>query len=101
MNKPIARSLIVLLLLCLLLLGLSASTLAAPVEDEFELAYWYETGGGGSWMSSQDGEYLLGATAGQSGVGEEPMTGGEYSLTGGFWSPLDETLLYVPVARKK
>jgi opacity protein-like surface antigen len=101
MKKPIARSLIVLLLLAVMLLMLSASSLAAPAEDVFELANWYETGGGGGWMSSQDGSYILGATIGQAEAGEEESTGGGYSLAGGFWSPVDETLLYLPVARKK
>ena len=44
---------------------------------------WYKTAGGGG--TSANGQYSLSGTIGQHDAGG-PMTGGNYSLTGGFWS---------------
>jgi hypothetical protein len=44
---------------------------------------WYKIAGGGG--TSSNGQYLVSGTIGQHDAGE-PMAGGNYSLTGGFWS---------------
>ena len=44
---------------------------------------WYKIAGGGG--TSTNGQYALSGTIGQHDAGG-PMTGGNYSLTGGFWS---------------
>jgi hypothetical protein len=44
---------------------------------------WYRIAGGGG--TSTNGQYTLSGTIGQHDAGG-PMTGGSYSLTGGFWS---------------
>lgn len=44
---------------------------------------WYKIAGGGG--TSSNGQYTLSGTIGQHDAGG-PMTGGNYSLTGGFWS---------------
>ncbi len=44
---------------------------------------WYKVSGGGS--SSTGGVYTVSGTIGQHDAGG-PMTGGNYSLTGGFWA---------------
>jgi hypothetical protein len=44
---------------------------------------WYKIAGGGG--TSAGGNYTLSGTIGQPDAGT-PMTGGNYSLTGGFWS---------------
>jgi len=44
---------------------------------------WYKVAGGGG--TSSGGTYQLSGTIGQQDAGG-PMTGGGYSLTGGFWS---------------
>jgi hypothetical protein len=44
---------------------------------------WFKTAGGGG--SSASGQYAISGTIGQHDAGT-PMTGGGYSLTGGFWS---------------
>ena len=44
---------------------------------------WYKIAGGGG--TSTNGQYSLSGTIGQHDAGA-PMTGGNYSLTGGFWS---------------
>jgi hypothetical protein len=44
---------------------------------------WYKISGGGG--TSGSGQYAVSGTIGQHDAGG-PMTGGNYSLTGGFWS---------------
>ncbi len=44
---------------------------------------WFKISGGGG--TSTNGQYTLSGTIGQHDAGG-PMTGGGYSLTGGFWS---------------
>lgn len=44
---------------------------------------WYKISGGGG--TSTNGQYVVSGTIGQHDAGG-PMTGGNYSLTGGFWS---------------
>jgi len=44
---------------------------------------WYKIAGGGG--TSTGGTYVVSGTIGQPDAGG-PMTGGSYSLTGGFWS---------------
>jgi len=44
---------------------------------------WYKVAGGGG--TSSNGQYTVSATIGQHDAGG-PMTGGNYSLTGGFWA---------------
>ena len=44
---------------------------------------WFKVSGGGG--TSSGGQYTVSGTIGQHDAGG-PMTGGNYSLTGGFWS---------------
>ena len=44
---------------------------------------WYKVSGGGG--TSSNGQYSVSGTIGQHDAGG-PMTGGSYSLTGGFWA---------------
>ena len=44
---------------------------------------WYKISGGSG--TSTNGQYSLSGTIGQHDAGS-PMTGGNYSLTGGFWA---------------
>jgi hypothetical protein len=44
---------------------------------------WYKVAGGGG--TSSNGQYAVSGTVGQHDAGG-PLTGGQYSLTGGFWS---------------
>jgi len=46
---------------------------------------WYKIAGGGG--TSSNGQYAVSGTIGQHDAGG-PMTNEEYSVTGGFWSPL-------------
>jgi hypothetical protein len=45
---------------------------------------WHTIDGGGG--TSTNGQYSLSGTIGQPDANHQPMTGGNYSLTGGFWS---------------
>jgi hypothetical protein len=64
-----------------LVLALSASSLRAQSYS----IDWYKISGGGG--TSSNGQYTVSGTIGQHDAGG-PMTGGNYSLTGGFWSLL-------------
>ncbi|MBC7263071.1 MAG: hypothetical protein H5T64_01795 [Chloroflexi bacterium] len=57
-------------------------TLASvALADTYDLSWWTVDGGG--YTFSSGGPYLLGGTIGQPDAGR--MSGGAYSLSGGFW----------------
>src|SRR3569833_1262653 len=68
-------------LLAALALVLSATTASA---QNYSID-WYKISGGGG--TSSNGQFTLSGTIGQHDAGG-PMTGGNFSLTGGFWSLL-------------
>ncbi len=69
----------------------------APRADEYSMT-WYVVGGG-AYMTSADGSYTFGATAGQSAVGA--LSGGDYALQAGFWGGItDGSSLYLPLILK-
>ena len=73
-----AKSLLKLLCFCLLPSAFCLPALAQPYSID-----WYKVSGGGG--TSTNGQYSLSGTIGQHDAGG-PMTGGSYSVTGGFWS---------------
>ncbi|MGA3283382.1 MAG: hypothetical protein ABSD57_02835 [Verrucomicrobiota bacterium] len=56
---------------------------AAGLRSQQYSVDWYKIAGGGG--TSSNGQYSVSGTIGQHDAGG-PMTGGSYSLTGGFWS---------------
>lgn len=76
-----------------LVLGMLLLASTALAGGPYELL-WYSIGAGGG--ECEGGAYALQASVGQSaGV---PMTGGAYSLGGGFWSGVPPVYLrYLPV----
>src|ERR1017187_8289170 len=85
MNKPrwmigTGRGSAAKLLLCLILLP-SACCLRA-LGQTYSIDWYKISGGGGTSTNSQ---YSLSGTIGQHDAGG-PMTGGSYSVTGGFWA---------------
>jgi hypothetical protein len=46
---------------------------------------WYKIAGGGGTSSNSNGQYSVNGTIGQPDA-SSAMSGGNYSLTGGFWS---------------
>ena len=65
-------------------LGLYAGVLSPPVllAQPYSIDWFTIDGGGGT---STGGVYLVSGTIGQPDAGG-PMTGGNFSLTGGFWA---------------
>jgi hypothetical protein len=51
--------------------------------QDFSIDWFTIDGGGGT---SIGGEFSLSGTIGQPDASAQPMTGGDFSLTGGFWS---------------
>jgi hypothetical protein len=54
---------------------------------------WWAIGGGGG--TSIGGDYTLSGTIGQSDAGR--LSGGSFSVEGGFWGPLVPYYLYLPL----
>jgi hypothetical protein len=66
-----------------ILAGLLLAVSAASLRAQTYSIDWYKIAGGGG--TSSNGQYTVSGTIGQHDAGG-PMTGGNYSLTGGFWS---------------
>jgi hypothetical protein len=63
--------------------ALALATFALPLQAQNYSINWYKVSGGGG--TSAGGSYKVSSTIGQHDAGG-PMTGGSYSLTGGFWA---------------
>jgi hypothetical protein len=83
------RRKLIILLLVLLLLAFAGSALAQT--QGYDLG-WFAVGGGGE---SSGGGYELSATTGQSAAGE--LSGGAYTLRGGFWGAPAVQTIYLPL----
>jgi len=68
--------------LFLLICGLLVLTEVVRADDTYTID-WYKVAGGAG--KSANGQYSVSGTIGQHDAGTA-MTGGNYSLTGGFWS---------------
>jgi uncharacterized membrane protein len=78
------------ILVALVLFLLAGTALASGT---YELL-WYSISGGGS--PSGGGHYALSATVGQPAA--DSMSGGQYSLSGGFWSGVPPRFpVYLPI----
>jgi hypothetical protein len=64
--------------------AIAALLLPAAASAQSYSIKWYKVSGGGG-MNSTGGVYSVSGTIGQHDAGG-PMTGGSYSVTGGFWS---------------
>jgi len=86
------------LLACLVLLA--AVPVLAQSGGEYDLSW--STVDGGGWTFSSGGAYVLGGTAGQPDAGM--MTGGVYTLGGGFWGggavAAAENAIYCPLVMR-
>lgn len=77
----------------LVVLALLLLTGTALADGPYELL-WYAVNGGGS--PSEGGRYALSAAIGQPAT--ESMSGGQYNLSGGFWSGVPPVYpVYLPV----
>jgi hypothetical protein len=90
---PRTHHCIAVVLVALALVSL-VSGVRSQADDGYDLSWFTVDGGGGK---SGGGEYALSGTIGQSDAGAF-MAGGEYSLTGGFWSGTTSLYsLYLPL----
>ena len=67
----------------IVLMTLALTALVSRAQAQTYSIDWYKIAGGGG--TSTGGVYAVSGTIGQHDAGG-PMTGGNYSLTGGFWS---------------
>jgi hypothetical protein len=67
----------------LAILGVLALSFSAARAQNFAIDWHTIDGGGGT---STGGNFSLSGTIGQPDANAQPMTGGAFSLTGGFWS---------------
>ena len=67
------------ILLCAVVMFLTTSWRAQPYSID-----WHTIDGGGG--TSTGGVYSISSTIGQPDANQQPMAGGNFSLTGGFWS---------------
>ena len=82
---------IILFVTFLIILTLAPTTQAQPYAID-----WWTVGGGGG--NSAGGGFTLSGTVGQPDAGR--MSGGSYSLEGGFWGILAPYFLYLPLILK-
>ncbi len=84
----------------LIVLALTTSQTIAPASAQTGGGYdltWNTIDGGGG-MFSTGGPYSLGGTIGQPDAGT--MSGGAYTLSGGFWGIADLFRLFLPLIEK-
>jgi len=97
--KPKYLYLIGLAIVITLLIALPS--LAQPQSAPEAVSYsidWYTIDGGGATFST-GGNYSLGGTIGQADAGS--MSGGSYSLVGGFWGGAAVSYnIYLPLTLK-
>ena len=82
MNRTIRNWVMVSMLLVCLIAPMSAAT--AQSGGGYDLTW--STIDGGGYTFSTGGSYSLGGTAGQSDANASLLSGGNYTLGGGFWN---------------
>ena len=88
------RYLFCALLIIVCLLAAAINKAQAQTGDGYDLT-WNTMESGGR-AAAADGSYSIYGTFGQPDA-RPSLTGGEYSLVGGFWSFLSAYLLHLPV----
>jgi hypothetical protein len=66
------------------MVALSFAHVGSSLAQDYAIDWHTIDGGGETW--STGGDYELGGTIGQPDANELVMTGGDYSVTGGFWA---------------
>jgi hypothetical protein len=72
---------------------LVASIVLAQTGGGYDLSW--STIDGGGYTFSTGGDYTLGGTVGQPDAGS--LTGGGYTLVGGFWGGVAQYCVYLPL----
>ncbi len=94
------RGRVFIALAILILIALTTSQTVRPASAQSGGGYdltWNTIDGGGVTFSA-GGSYLLGGTMGQPDAGA--MSGGSYTLNGGFWVDFQSHRLYLPIIQK-
>ncbi len=89
---------LILLLVIFLLAGAGASVVIGQAGGGYDLE-WNVVAASGNMVSTASPPHALGGSAGQPAA-SGPMTGGPYSLSGGFWAGLEPLTVYIPVVKK-
>jgi len=89
---------LILLLAVLLVAGAGITIAAGQTGDGYNLE-WNVVSSSGSVSSTAFPPHALSGSAGQPEAGGA-MTGGNYSLTGGFWAAIQPLTVYIPAVRK-
>jgi hypothetical protein len=84
-----ARSLAVAVLIGALALVSGSATANAQSGGDYVITKGAIAGGGGT---ATGGDYVMSGTIGQHDA-DEPLAGGDYELSGGFWAGVDPTVL--------
>ncbi len=92
------RKWLILLLLVLLVAGAGVSIVLGQSGGGYDLE-WNVVSASDSMISTAFPPHALSGSAGQPGVGGA-MTGGNYSLAGGFWVGAQPLAVYLPVIRR-
>jgi hypothetical protein len=93
-KKMRKRSLISLIILVGVLIGILCGG-STPAQS-YELTWWKISGGGGT---SAAGSYTISGTIGQPEAGF--LSGGIYTLAGGFWGMDFRSFIYLPLILRK
>ncbi len=96
MNRKIFCTALTLLILIALCVSASSVPASAQSGGGYDLT-WNSIDGGGQ-MFSTGGAYSLGGTIGQADAGT--MSGGSYTLSGGFWVDFYGNKLMLPLILK-
>ena len=68
----------------------SALSAGQPQGGDFVITKSTIDGGGGT---STGGNFVLSGTIGQPDASEQPSTGGDYALAGGFWAGIGQMVM--------
>ena len=93
---PFMKSTIRFTLVPLAALSFLLSALTVATAQNYSIDWFTIDGGSGT---SAGGPYSLSGTVGQPDANQQPMTGGNFSLSGGFWSLIAVQTLNAPPLR--
>ncbi len=93
------KRILILLSILVLLIALAESNTIISAQSGGVYDLTWNTIDGGGTMSASGGTYTLSGTIGQSEAGT--MSGGPYTLNGGFWGMVESLFkLFLPLLRR-
>ena len=89
----------IILIACLVTVLLTGAALAVAATNAGYSLDWFTVDGGGGTSTSSGGNYSVSGTIGQPDAGT--LTGGGYTVQGGFWGGLAaSSSLYLPLVQR-